>query len=74
MIERRHELEELRNVVRNYPLFPGDTISHETARRCAAAGWIVRNFGGDWIPTAEGLRELARAEAQSELTKKGDTP
>lgn len=55
-ISTRHYLEELANVAENYPLFAGDTISHATAAECARRGWIVRDAGGDWIPTAEGLR------------------
>lgn len=55
MIEERHILEELASVVRNYPLFAGDTISHETARICGERGWITRDSAGNWIPTARGL-------------------
>lgn len=55
MIER-HYREELGNVVKRYPVFPGDTISHETARVCAERRWIVRQADGSWIPTAKGLR------------------
>lgn len=54
----RHLLEELRNVVGHYPLFPGDTLSHATAKACAERGWIRRNTNGDWIPTADGLSAL----------------
>lgn len=54
MLER-HYLEELANVVEGYPLFAGDTLSHETARVCGERGWIVRQGDGNWIPTAEGL-------------------
>lgn len=58
MLER-HYLEELANVVENYPLFAGDTISHETAQVCGKRGWIVRQSDGNWIPTAEGLHVYA---------------
>jgi hypothetical protein len=58
MPEERHYLEELANVVEGYPLWPGDTISHETARVCGERGWIVRQEDGSWIPTAEGLAKL----------------
>jgi len=54
-IEERHLIEELRNVVEHYPLFPGDTVSHEGARRCCDRGWIVRQADGCWIPTRLGL-------------------
>lgn len=46
--------EELANVVRNYPVFAGDTLSHETANECGRRGWAKRNHNGDWIPTPEG--------------------
>jgi len=45
-------LEEARNVARNAPVFPGDTLSHATAQECARRGWITRNANGDWVPTA----------------------
>ena len=56
MIEERHYLEELASIVENYPLFPGDMISHTTANECGRRGWAVRQADGNWIPTAEGLR------------------
>lgn len=62
MLTERHYIEELANVVENYPLFAGETISHATAKECARRGWIVRNADGDWIPTAEGVRRAAREE------------
>ena len=55
-VQERHMLEELRNVVKNYPLFPGSTISHNTAKACAKMGWIVRQKDGNWIPTRAGLK------------------
>ena len=54
-MEDRHVLEELANVVSNYPLFAGDTISHPRAAECERRGWIKRDKGGDWIPTARGI-------------------
>lgn len=51
--------EELSNVVNNYPVFPGDTISHKTALACSILGWITRDESGNWIPTADGVSELA---------------
>lgn len=62
--DERHYLEELANVVENYPLWPGDTISHTTARVCADRRWIVRDADGDWIPTAEGLKVHESAVSQ----------
>lgn len=55
MLER-HYREELRNIVERYPVFPGDTVSHEGAKVCAERGWIVRQSDGSWIPTAKGLK------------------
>ncbi len=56
-VSRKSMREELTNVCKNYPLFPGDTISHLHSRACAKAGWIVRDVDGNWIPTARGLKE-----------------
>lgn len=61
VIELRHVRDELVNVVERYPVWPGDTISHETARMCSDLGWIVRQADGCWIPTWKGL--IAYAEA-----------
>ncbi len=58
-MRERDALEELNNIVRNYPVFAGHTISHQGARACQGRGWIERNRNGDWIPTAEGLRRHA---------------
>lgn len=63
-ISLQHVREELLNVVANYPLWPGDTISHETARLCEARGWIRRQADGNWIPTASGVREAERLTQQ----------
>jgi hypothetical protein len=58
--EERHYLEELGNIVKNWPLWPGDTISHQTAYECGRRGWAKRNWGpaqdGCWYPTEEGER------------------
>jgi hypothetical protein len=48
-------MEQLRCVVRHYPLWPGDTLSHKLAKACTQAGWIVRDADGNWIPTKYGL-------------------
>jgi len=60
MIEERHVREEMRNICNNHPLFPGDTISHETANECSRRGWARRDQSGNWIPTEIGLREVNR--------------
>jgi hypothetical protein len=54
-VELRHAHKELDNIVKNYPVCPGDTVSHPTARACADMGWAVRQADGRWIPTAKGL-------------------
>lgn len=43
-------VEELRNIWANYPVFPGDTLSHATANECVKRGWVKRNGEGDFIP------------------------
>lgn len=49
-------LEELRNIVEGYPLWPGDTLSHATAMAVEGRGWARRDLAGNWIPTGSGLR------------------
>lgn len=51
-MKEKNILEEARNIARNAPVFPGDTISHATAAECERRGWIRRDERGDWIPTA----------------------
>ena len=46
--------EELANIVKNEPVFPGDTISHKTARQCVELGWASRNAQGDFVATDKG--------------------
>jgi hypothetical protein len=46
--------EELRNICENYPVWPGDAISHRTAKACVERGWVKRD-DGHWVPTATGL-------------------
>lgn len=65
MIELRHVQEELLNIVCNYPLLPGDTISHETARLCRVRGWAVQQSDGNWIPTAAGVKEAERLTTET---------
>ena len=57
---------ELANVVNNYPLEPGDTISHKTALSCSVLGWITRDAGGNWIPTAAGVAEHVNAKGKTD--------
>lgn len=46
--------EELANIYRNEPVFPGDTVSHSGAYLLSCLGWIRRWCGRDWILTARG--------------------
>lgn len=46
--------EELRNIVNNAPVWPGDTLSHETARWLSRR-WLIRRKGGEWVPTWLGV-------------------
>lgn len=54
---KENVLEELRNIVINHPVFPGDTISHATADECGRRGRAMKNGNGDWILTAPGLKK-----------------
>ena len=49
--KEKHVLEEARNIARNAPVFPGDTLSHSTAYECMRRGWATRDDNGDFIPT-----------------------
>jgi len=51
-------LEELKNIKKNEPLFPGDTISHGSAEACISRGWAQRNEDGNFIITDEGRKRL----------------
>ncbi len=51
-----HVLEELGNVVDNYPVCSSAVLSVESALSCAEDGLIVRQLDGCWIPTARGVR------------------
>lgn len=50
------ERDELQNVMRNYPVFAGDTISHHTARSLRDRGLIKRDRNGEWVPCWEAIR------------------
>lgn len=53
--------DEARNIALNAPLWPGDTISHATAKLCGERGWAKRDDNGYWVPTEQnpffGLKE-----------------
>jgi hypothetical protein len=51
------EKDELRNVMRNWPVFAGDTISHATARSLSEKGLIFREKTGEWRPNWEAIRD-----------------
>ena len=53
-----HVYEELSNIVRHAPVFPGNTLSHATANECVARGWAQRDVNGDFIPTSTGKSAL----------------
>ena len=47
-----HIAEELYNITKNQPLFPGDTISHETANECVRRGYAKRDADGNFVLTS----------------------
>lgn len=53
-MDERHILEEMRNILTNQPLWPGDSISHETLNECERRGWAVRTVHGNVVATAMG--------------------
>ena len=57
MIER-HLIEELGNISIGGSLFPGNTISHETANECVRRGWAKRDPDGNFVLTREGKQTL----------------
>ncbi|KKN81422.1 hypothetical protein LCGC14_0320350 [marine sediment metagenome] len=56
----KHVVEELFNIYRNGPLFPGDTISHATANECVRNGWARRDDKGDFVATDAGETALLK--------------
>ena len=55
-----HEYEELANVKLNGPIWPGDSISHDTLNSIVGRGWAVRYPNGLVGITDAGLRALKR--------------
>lgn len=53
-MKEQHFYEELRNIVRNTPVFAGDTLSHETVKVCCNRDWAYQK-DGDYKPTLKGL-------------------
>lgn len=56
-------VDELRNVYRNSPVFPGDTVSHRTAEELVRRGMAERDGEGNFVITEKGI---AAWEAYSE--------
>ena len=54
MEDLTNTIRELFNIYRQSPLWPGDTISHDTANNCVELGWAARNKDGYFTPTTEG--------------------
>ena len=54
------ERDELRNVLLNEPVRPGETISHHTANALAARGLIQRDRKG-WVARWDVIRDWPRA-------------
>lgn len=50
------ERQELRNVMTNWPVFAGDTISHATAKSLNLKGLIYRDKNGEWRPNWDGIK------------------
>jgi hypothetical protein len=53
VISERHVQEEMQNIRKNQPVFPGDTISHATAEECVRRGWAKRDAHGDFVAVSE---------------------
>lgn len=66
-------LEELDNVVRNAPVYPGNVIGKRQAYACVQAGWITRTRGGGgwWIPTAAGIQVWHEEQGKSTGSRRG---
>jgi len=60
-MQAHHVTEELRNIALHSPLWPGDTISHATARECVRLGWATMDSDGNYCITEEGKRIAAAA-------------
>jgi hypothetical protein len=60
-------MEELGNVVKNQPLWPGDTVSHAGAYELQRLGLIRRCGEGNdyWCPTQQGLQCYAAGSISS---------
>jgi hypothetical protein len=46
--------EQMVNVARNGPLYPGDTLSHKAARECVKRGWAKRDKDGNFVIDKKG--------------------
>jgi len=70
----KSQLEELANVVMNYPVSAGDTISPRAAKACCLRAWTVRDGSGNWIPTRKGItiHEMKLEQEREARRKKRD--
>lgn len=50
------ERDELKNVMKNWPVFAGDTVSHATAKSLKEKGLIFRDKSGEWRPNWEAIK------------------
>lgn len=50
------ERAELANIMRNAPVFAGDTISHHTAKSLSEKGLVQRDKNGEWVPNWEAIK------------------
>ncbi len=66
-MSERGVLEEMGNIRKNHPLWPGDTISHQMANECVRRGWARRDGDQQFVPTPLGIviDERARARGAS---------
>ncbi len=62
------EIAELRNIRNNSPVWPGDTLSHATAKSLAKYGLIDRTDSGSWV-YPRGGRVLVLAAGKQEVCR-----
>ena len=61
-MDERHVREEMRNILKNQPVWPGDVISHATAHECEIRGWAVRTVHGNIVATDAGREAIEARE------------
>lgn len=45
--------DQLLALVKHYPMWPGDTLSHDAMRELYNADMAARDASGNWIPTGQ---------------------